>query len=158
FFDPSTLGIPWTVLLPGFTRINALPAFQSACNVCPLGAIFTTTYQLSDDFSLVKGAHQLGFGVNWISPVHHSQLNGSSGGTFTFNGNITGLAQADYLIGALSTVQQSNPQFDSARYHYLGLYAQDSWRLSSRLKVNYGLRWEPYLSGKSQYGQVVHWD
>jgi len=26
FFDPTTLGIPWTVLLPGYTRVNVLPA------------------------------------------------------------------------------------------------------------------------------------
>jgi len=63
FFDPTTLGIPWTVLLPGYTRVNVLPAFESACNVCALGAVFTTTYQLSNDLSMVRGSHQIGIGV-----------------------------------------------------------------------------------------------
>jgi len=158
FFTPVTLGIPWTVLLPDYTRVNVLPAFQSSCNVCALGAIFTTTYQAADDFSAVRGSHEMAFGVNWISPVHHSLLNGSSGGTFNFNGTVTGLPQADYMIGALSSFAQGNTQFNSARYQYLGVYAQDSWRVSSRLKVNYGIRWEPYLAGKSQYGQYTHYD
>ena len=158
FFDPPDLGIPWTVLLPKYTRVNVLPAFQSSCNVCPLGAVFTTTYQLSDDFSLLKGGHQVGFGVNWITPVHHSLLNGSSGGTFNFNGTVTGLPQADYMIGALSSFTEGATQFDSARHQYLGIYAQDSWRVNSRLKVNYGLRWEPFFGGVSQYGQFTHFD
>jgi hypothetical protein len=153
-----TLGIPWTVLLPAYTRVNVLPAFQSSCNVCALGAIFTTTYQLANDLSAVRGSHQIGVGVNWISPVHHSLLNGSSGGTFNFNGTVTGLPQADYLVGSLASFAQGNTQFNSARHQYLGLYAQDSWRVNPRLKVNYGLRWEPFFGGKSQYGQFTHFE
>jgi len=103
---------------------------------------------------MVRGSHQIGIGVNWISPVHHSLLNGASGGTFNFNGTVTGLPQADFLVGRLASFAQGNTQFNSARHQYVGLYAQDSWRLNPRLKVNYGLRWEPFIGGKSHVWPV----
>ena len=40
---------------------------------------------------------------------------------------------------------QGNPVFDNDRSHYFGLYVQDSWKVSPRLSVNYGVRWEPFL-------------
>ena len=41
---------------------------------------------------------------------------------------------------------------------YLGLYAQDSWRLTPRLTVNYGLRWEPFFPQELNDGHVFHFD
>src|SRR5258707_14787663 len=49
------------------------------------------------------------------------------------------------MVGAASTFTQGNNGFDYNRSNYYSLYAQDSWRLGSRLRLNYGLRWEPYL-------------
>ncbi len=159
FFTPNDLGISnFTVQLPGFTGVFVSNAFQSACNVCPLGAIFTTTFQVADDFNMVRGAHQIAAGVNWIRPVQHSSLNGSSGGNFFFTGAATNLSMADFMIGALSSFTQTNPQNVYEKHEYLGLYLQDSWKLNPRLALNYGVRWEPYIGGSIPKGRVTHFD
>ena len=42
--------------------------------------------------------------------------------------------------------------------HYVGAYAQDSWRLSSQFTLNAGLRWEPYISTVSTTDAITHFD
>src|SRR5204862_5331946 len=44
------------------------------------------------------------------------------------------------------------------RQFYDSLYAQDSWKIHPRLTLNYGLRWEPYLSPYNNRGQNEHFD
>jgi len=64
---------------------------------------------------------------------------------FTSRESITGLALADFMVGRTSNYQQGNNGEDYNRSNYYSLYAQDSWRVSSQLNINYGIRWEPYL-------------
>jgi hypothetical protein len=85
---------------------------------------FITTHQLADDFSLIRGGHQMGFGVNWIRPAQNGHYATYSSGFFTFNGQTTGLAPADFLLGAASSFTQNNLQDDIERHNYVGLYAQ----------------------------------
>jgi hypothetical protein len=115
-------------------------------------------YNLAEDISLVKGAHQLGFGVNYL----HTLMNLVSGinatGLMTFNGSVSGMPLADFLLGNASAWAQGNANGFYNRQHYIGLYAQDSWKLTPRLTVSYGVRWEPYLAIYSKYGMFNHFD
>ncbi len=104
-----------------------------------------TNVWLSDDVDLVRGAHQIAFGGTTYYSQFNSFNNQYTNGQWAFNGSITGLALTDFLVGAPSTFTQGNNGFDYNRSNYYSLYAQDSWRLNSRLRLNYGLRWEPYL-------------
>ena len=54
-----------------------------------------------------------------------------------------GLEFADYLLGAYSSTLLINRQIPYVGHQqYLGFYAQDSWRVTSKLTFNYGLRYE----------------
>jgi hypothetical protein len=64
-------------------------------------------------------------------------------GTFSFNGNLTGLAIADFLTGNLYTFTQQGPSFQYDRNILFSTFIQDTFKVSSRLTLNFGFRWEP---------------
>ena len=119
--------------------------------------------QFGDDLSVVKGAHQLQFGGNYIFQLmnYWSGLNATGSGTLSGNTSGTGLAMADFLTaagnGAYGWVQGNIYGF-TLRQNYFALYAQDSWKMKHNLTVSYGVRYEPYLAVYSKYGQFMHFD
>ena len=157
-FDGPSLGIKMHTLVPGHLVATATGAIYSSVVFSYAARDPTTSHQLADDVSVVKGNHQFGFGVNWIRPVQYvyGPLNGD--GNFTFDGSVTGLSMADFLIGNARTFTQGGIQYDYERYNYVGLYAQDTWKVTPHLTVNAGLRWEPYIGGQMNLGYVAHFD
>ena len=113
---------------------------------------------IADDLSWVHGAHQFGFGGS----IYRQGMNYWSGlnavGSMAFNGSNTGLGMADFLIGETSNFSQGITYGFYNRQYYIALYAQDSWKVSKRLTLNYGVRWEPYTAPWSKYGQFSHFD
>src|SRR5262249_27013907 len=87
------------------------------------------------------------FGANWLRPIQNVYGPPLGDGSFSFTGQTTGLALSDFLAGAVTTFSQQGIQYDNERYQYFGAYAQDTWKATSHLTVNYGLRWEPYIGG-----------
>ena len=73
-------------------------------------------------------------------------------GAFNFNGRYSGFDQADYVLGLMSSFNQSNGEIEFRRYHYYGFYGADTFRLTRRLTLTYGLRWEPYIAYKPSVG------
>ncbi len=124
-------------------------------------AIFDpTNVWLADDIDVIRGSHQLAFGGMTFYDQFNSYNNQVTNGQWTFNGSITGLGLTDFMMGKTSNYQQGNNGEDYNRSNYYSLYAQDSWRVNSRLNVNYGIRWEPYLPEhfKGALPNVEHFD
>lgn len=157
--DASDIGIPGIYMgIPHFSNISIGTDFASAGGFSTPGLDHTTTYQLKDDFSLVKGSHQLQFGVSWIRPQQTSSFCVYCDGGWTFSGQLTGNAMADFIAGQLDSFTQAGLTHDDENWRYIGLYMQDSWKITPRLTLNYGLRWEPYLNGSFPLNQVTHFD
>ena len=156
---PSSIGVQNIYEpLPNYSNINITGDFQSAGGFATPGLVNTTTYQFSDDFSLIKGAHEMKFGANYIRPMQATTFCVYCNGLFNFTGQDTGSAMGDFVAGQLDSFTQLNISHDNERWQYIGLYAQDNWKVNSRLTVNYGLRWEPYLNGRLLNGQVSHFN
>jgi hypothetical protein len=116
-----------------------------------------TTYTASDGFSKVVGRHTMKFGGeyrylqinerNWANPF----------GGFIFNGTITGVDFADYLLGATAASQgwtQAALQLLDSRTKYGGVYGQDSWKIKPNLTLNLGLRWEASTPWYDTQGKI----
>lgn len=156
---PTEIGVQdMYTALPNFSNINITGDFMSAGGFATPGLVNTTTYQFSDDFSLIKGSHQMQFGVNYIRPMQATTFCVYCNGLFTFSGQDTGNAMADFISGSLDSFTQLNISHDNEKWNYIGLYAQDNWKISSRLTLNYGLRWEPYLNGRLENNHVSHFN
>jgi outer membrane receptor protein involved in Fe transport len=100
------------------------------------------TYYVSDGFSRVFGSHTIKVGGQFHVDEVNEHPNATFNGTFNINGTETGDPYADFLIGTPSNFTQSSGQPFYLRNHYLGFYAQDSWRASDDLTLNIGLRWD----------------
>jgi|HubBroStandDraft_6_1064221.scaffolds.fasta_scaffold00253_27 hypothetical protein len=113
------------------------------------------TYQWLDNFSKVVGTHTIKVGGEF----HYDQVNTHAiaqfNGSFLFFGSQTGSDFADFLLGAPTQYNQSQLQPFYGRNKYLGLYAQDSWRLRPNLTLNYGLRWDRIEPWYEKYNQLA---
>jgi hypothetical protein len=100
-------------------------------------------YQLRDDVSWTKGAHQFKFGGSWALYKKVQDLFGQTQGAFNFNGNYTGNDFADMLLGYANSYTELAVQ-DHGYWNNVSwaLWAQDNWRVNRRLTLNLGLRWD----------------
>ncbi len=116
-------------------------AFSIGTNANELKQV-NNTFQWIDNFSKVLGRHTVKFGVEF----HYDQINthpiAQFNGSFLFTGSETGSDFADFLLGIPSQYNQSQLLPFYGRNKYWGIYGQDSWRVSSNLTLNYGLRWD----------------
>lgn len=155
----TSIGVaPYYQPLANYSNINIAGDFQSAGGFATPGLVATTTYQFSDDFNWIKGSHQLQFGFTYIRPGQNTTFCVYCDGLYTFSGQLTGNAMSDFMAGALGSFTDIAVSHDNERWNNLGIYAQDSWKVNSRLTVNYGLRWEPYLAGSILNGWVTHFN
>ncbi len=103
---------------------------------------FNNSLQFLDNFSRVIGTHSLRFGGQF----HYDQINernlAAENGQYAFTGAETGIDFADFLLGAPDSLTQASPQILDSRSKYYALFAQDSWRATSNLVLNYGVGWE----------------
>jgi hypothetical protein len=112
------------------------------------------TYQLSDTFSKVLGAHTVKFGVEGHADQVNAHPIAQFNGSFVFSGTETGVDFADFLIGVPSQYNQSQLNPFYARNKYVGLFAQDSWHARPSLTLNYGLRWDRIAPWTEKYNQI----
>jgi hypothetical protein len=100
-------------------------------------------YQIRDDLSWTKGSHQLKFGASWAIYKKIQDVFGLTQGGFTFNGQYTGNDFADFLLGYANQYQESALQ-DKGLWDNksTALYAQDNWKVSPKLTLNLGVRWD----------------
>ncbi len=143
---PAGLSIP--ELFPG-NNLNRIPSVS-------LGQLGTNydvgswpwhnkadDYQVRDDISWVKGAHQFKFGASWALYKKVQDLFGPTQGSFSFNGQYTGNDFADFLLGLSNSYTELAVQ-DKGYWNNVSpaAYFQDNWKVTPRLTLNLGLRWD----------------
>jgi hypothetical protein len=108
------------------------------------GGFVRNNYFWYDDVKIVKGSHSIGFG----GFVQYSQLDVNNNykrfGSFSFSGDTTGLALADFLLGSVRSFSQGSGEFQNDRDTFINAYFQDDIRVNRRLTVSLGVRYEPF--------------
>jgi len=100
-------------------------------------------YQIRDDLSWTKGAHQLKFGFSFAIYKKIQDAFANTEGNFKFDGSFTGYDYADYLLGYAQQYTEDGVKI-SGHWNNVSpaAYVQDNWRVNSRLTLNLGLRWD----------------
>ena len=140
---------------PNYFNLNLSGGFKLACiSICAPLTLDTNQIQAADDVSYSHGKHFIQFGFDGIYEPFNGKGFNNENGLFTINGSYSGFAQADFLLGAVSSFNQSNAA--AAVQHneqkYIAFYLQDTFHPIRSLVINAGLRWEPYLPVKSRDG------
>ena len=73
----------------------------------------------------------------------------------TFTGTATGNGLGDLLLGKVNTYTQTAGKVKFTRGRQVNAFFQDNWRIATRLTLNLGLRWEPFLPYTDPVAQQV---
>jgi len=118
------------------------------------------TYTVSDGFSKASGRHTIKLGGEFRYLQINERNLASQDGAFVFDGSVTGVDFADYLIGApkgQGGYSQAALQLLDSRTRYGGAYAQDTWKATPNLTLNLGLRWEVSMPWYDTQGKIQTW-
>ncbi|MBK5295032.1 MAG: TonB-dependent receptor [Acidobacteriia bacterium] len=128
--------------ITGVTFSNATTNFGKA------KAPFTENrnFQFNDNLTWIKGKHTMKFGFDVRRLRAASEINffgEDDYGRFSFDGRYTGNDFADFLVGIPFVSRLAKTAFDTngLSWHY-SMYAQDSFKVSQKLTLELGLRWE----------------
>jgi outer membrane receptor protein involved in Fe transport len=152
-FHPSSVGLcaaTSTALCGGSGPFDSGLPIILVSGVAQLGATsstprhrFDSNNQVIDNFSWRVGKHDVKFGVDFHRTSVQQYFDKYFRGRLKFNGNTTGSGIGDFLAGDVDSGFQYFG--DSTRHTHennFGFYAQDSFRLTPRVTLNYGLRYD----------------
>jgi hypothetical protein len=152
FFSPPDIGVKMYAYetIPGSGKasqfgLDVADNFSTESGSATERSSTHRLFGISDDVTLVRGSHQLGFGVNTRYWEFFANSTSRTGGAWDVDGSATGHALADFLLGRVAELEIGGPAIVDVNNWYLGTYAQDTWRTTDRVTINAGLRWEPYF-------------
>jgi hypothetical protein len=158
FFDPSDLGAKAYSYVPDQMIVNVTGGFSIGAATASKGLAQNNSYALNDDLTLVRGQHQIGLGGSVAYWRVDQQTWARGSGQWDFTGQATGLGMADFLLGRVSVLDHSGLTGITFNQRYVGGYVQDTWRATSRLTFNGGVRWEPFFSQNLERGAISRFD
>jgi hypothetical protein len=154
----TNVGIPGvSANYPGFSDIS-VTGYQDLGVTNVPNQDGSQNRQLAGDLTWNKGRHNIKFGVQayWLQTQFLSSQ--SSSGVFSFNGQFTGASFADFLLGDASEVNISNTLWVAQRQPLTQFFVQDDWKVSRRLTLNVGLRYELDPPPVENSGQIANFD
>lgn len=126
------------------------------------------TFQILDALTWTKGKHTMKFGADYryLTGLYTNVFASSRLGRYVFNGSVLGSLLgtgnvtpfASFLLGypdttTVSTVLQ--PDTKSYASHY-GFFAQDDWKVTSKLTLNFGIRYEYHPMFRDEYNNLAN--
>ncbi len=151
------VGVGPTFPFNGLSEVD-MGNYQCLCTDRGNSVSQNNTYQWNNNTTWVQGRHTMkfGFDIRKIKAVSAlGFIGGDNYGNFNFTGGFTGDPFGDFLLGL-----PSNTGIDDVKHDNYGLsmqyavYGQDSFRVNSRLTLEYGVRWEYHPGYTDQFGNI----
>jgi len=149
--SPLTTGLPWFLFSPGPSWMGTSP-FTPA-----IGGY--TAYQLTNNVSYLISTHSFKFGFEARRRDNVGSGNFFGKGFYLFSNFFTGNSVADFLTGRPLVIQQDlTPGTVGHRGYDYGFYAQDDWKVTRRLTLNLGLRYDVFPAVTENYDRMSNLD
>ena len=125
------------------------------------------TFTALDTITLIRGNHTLKFGAEVQRHRDNYRNFGNGGGTFRYRRETTGLpgvansgdAFASFLLGeTYSASAFFRDSLPGGRYTVFGFFADDTWKLTNKLTLTLGFRWEPVVPHSDPLGRISYMD
>lgn len=116
-------------------------------------------YHLEASFYLTRGSHNMRFGGNLWREFYNFPETINPTGAWSYDGTFTGNGLADFLLSlprSVSTI--ANPFYQDVWRWQTGLWFQDDWKVTPKLTVNLGLRWDIDDRWFAHSGRVANLD
>jgi len=141
--------IKWDIDINGYFRINT-----GDTNSFPRQEL-----QYLDTVRWTRGRHNLTFGGEYGRGYNDIINNFRANGVWSFNGAapFTGESFADFLLGSFNSLTQGIGEYKNTQFRRFGLFVQDSMKVSRRLTLDLGARWEPFFPFWDTNDKVAVW-
>ncbi len=138
----SSFGFQYPSTFPSYETIPfvSVTGFSALGNPQGPGIRISNTYELLDTVSYTAGRHNLKFGLDIRNTQYNITFGSGENGSYTFNGQFTGNALADFELGLPSVFTQSVVGAGHLHGYTYEWFAQDDWRLRPNLTLNIGVR------------------
>ena len=118
--------------ITGYVSLGSNDIFRDTGNI----------YQAGDTLRWFHGRHSVSVGGEFARNEYFGRGSSANQGTFSFDSSVTRNAWADFLLGKPISLDQSSPYDRLLKGYDWYLFAQDDLRLSSRVTLNLGLRYQ----------------
>ncbi|MGH9449334.1 MAG: carboxypeptidase regulatory-like domain-containing protein [Terriglobia bacterium] len=148
----ATSGIP---TYPSFD-VSGLTSPGGVPNFAGIG----TNFEWTDNLNWVRGSHSLKFGFDVIRDRNSGYYYGGNVyGTYSFTGAFSGSPYADFLLGLPQSTSNTIPTPIGHLFsNWWSAYAQDQFKVTRNLTLNYGLRWEDQGPAYDNRGLLYNFD
>lgn len=154
----------------GFTNVNPddpagvsppvifTPNFNLGSSVQGPTTLNDNTFQWADNLTWTRGQHEFKFGTDLTRLQLNFRYDYYNNGGFDFGSYespFTGSYLADFVGGFWDNYYQNSKAVYGIRTGSVGLYAQDTWKVTSRLTLDYGLRWDYYVPQYDVHNEIL---